>query len=460
MLFWLIKLFMVAVVFDGVIMIALFQMPGAVQTLLKFWRDEFILLILGVYALWTLRAGRVQLATPRGLIVTWVLIMAIGFLGVLVGRARGTVDPAQTIALLRMVYMFALLFGVLVMPPRQVPQGMEKGLFGWLGAALVIAVAAGCVQWLRPEAWMGNAWVSRAADEGVIEVQTIEGYLRPAGTLGSTMQFGDFCAVMLVLTLTWVLFQRKRRLVVGFLFLLSALGLAMSTVRSAMMVGAVGMAYVTIVRLRVMRGAAFRVALGTVLALVAITVPFVMGQMKEQKPRSVSISGAYMSSDSLDDRFENWNKAWQRVESSADFLFGLGTGAVGGARRGLGDRQGVFEFNPVDNYYLLVLVNHGLIGVVIWGAFVLQLLWLLTRASLARTESQWFLNAAVAVLLGYFVDGMFRIQLRTTFDAAAFWVLMGIAAVRAREVLREREPITSNASVPAPTDTAVLPGGA
>ena len=454
MLFWLIKLFMVAVVFDGIIMIALFQMPGAVQTILKFWRDEFILLILGVYALWTLRAGRVRLAAPRGLIVTWVLIMAIGFLGVLLGKARGTVDPAQTIALLRMIYMFALLFGVLVMPPRQVPQALENRLIGWLGVALVIAVTAGCVQWLRPDAWMGNAWVSRAADEGVIEVQTIEGYLRPAGTLGSTMQFGDFCAVMLVLSLAWMLFQRKRRLVVGGLFLLSALGLTMSTVRSAIMSGAVGACYVVIVRLRVMRGVAFRVALGGVLALMTITAPFVMHHMKEQKPRSVSISGAYMSSDSLDDRFENWRLAWQRVESSADFLFGLGTGAVGGARRGLGDRQGVFEFNPVDNYYLLVLVNHGLIGVVIWGAFVLQLLWLLTRASLARTESRWFLNAAVAVLLGYLVDGMFRIQLRTTFDAAAFWILMGIAAVRACEVLRE------TATARAPTSVVVSTEGA
>jgi O-antigen ligase len=126
------------------------------------------------------------------------------------------------------------------------------------------------------------------------------------------------------------------------------------------------------------------------------------------------------------------------LRTPLDFAFGLGTGAIGGSVVYGGDRAGPFAYNAVDNYYLLILVNHGVLGVVIWGAFALQLFWLCLRGSMIPAEVDWFLNGVVAMLIMDLGASLFRMLLAVPAESAVFWVFAGMAAVRAQELIKKR----------------------
>ena len=243
---------------------------------------------------------------------------------------------------------------------------------------------------------------------------------------------------MTMLALAYLLFHHRARWIYWGIFFVASIGVYISTIRTSILGAVVGAAYLLVVRLQPLRGINFRVALAMVLVVGSMVAPFALTEFRKENANTQKQS-AYMASGSLASRQEFWQVSWNRLQTPTDFIFGLGTGAVGGTQQGKGDRAGVFAYNPVDNFYLLVMVNHGLVGVALWGALVAQLFWLLIRASTVESEVVWLLHGTTAMLLMFIVSSLFHNMPARTPGAVTFWILSAVCAVRAHDLIQRRQ---------------------
>lgn len=451
MIFRLLLLFIVAVQFDGVATILRFQVPAVVAPVFALWKEMTLVALVAIALMEMLRQGRLRLAAPRALIATWMLIVGMGCVEWLVCRAQGSAEPWQALIALRRVYLPVMMFGIILMPAWTLPPRWEMRVFHGLGLVTIIVVATGWLQAWRPQAWEQHPWIAKAASDGALSIREIQYVFRPFGTFGSPFMYGDFCTIMTMLSLAYLLFHHRARLIYWAIFLVSCAGVYVSTIRTSILGAAVGAVYLLVVRMRPMHGFNFRLALATVLVLGSMIAPFALTEFRKEHA-STQGQSAYMAAGSLAARQEFWQISWDRLRTPADFIFGLGTGAVGGTQQGKGDRVGVFAYNPVDNFYLLVMVNHGLVGVILWGALLAQLFWLLTRASILESEVVWLLHGTTAMLLMFVVSSLFHNMPARTPGAVTFWILSAVCVVRAHALLRDRSakqpPREATAGVP------------
>ncbi len=438
MIFRLLLLFLVAVQFDGVATVLRFQVPAAIAPAFALWKEAALVCLVTLSVMATLRRGRLRLAAPRALIATWLLIIGMGCIEWLVCRAQGTAEPWQSLIALRRVYLPAMMFGIIVMPSWPLPPRWETRILHSLGLVTMIVVTTGWLQALHPAAWEMHPWIAKAADEGALAIREIQYVFRPFGTFGSPFMYGDFCTIMTMLALAYLLFHHRARLVYWAIFLVACAGVYISTIRTSILGAAVGAAYLLVVRLQPLRGINFRVVLAMLLVVGSMVAPFALTKFRKENVNTQGQS-AYMASGSLASRQEFWQVSWDRLRTPTDFIFGLGTGAVGGTQQGKGDRVGVFAYNPVDNFYLLVMVNHGLLGVALWGALVAQLFWLLIRASALESEVVWLLHGTTAMLLMFIVSSLFHNMPARTPGAVTFWILSAVCAVRAHDLIERRK---------------------
>lgn len=434
----LLLLFLVAVQFDGVATVLRFQVPEAIGPVFAFWKEGTLVVLVALSLMATLRQGRVRLAAPRALIATWLLIIGMGCIEWLVCRARGTAEPWQSLIALRRVYLPAMMFGIIVMPSWPLPLRWEMRVLHSLGLVTVIVVAAAWFQSLHPVAWEMHPWIVRAADEGALAIREIEHVFRPFGTFGSPFMYGDFCTIMTMLALAYLLFHHRARWIYWGIFFVASIGVYISTIRTSILGAVVGATYLLVVRLQPLQGIGFRIALAILLVVGSMAAPFALTEFRKENVNTQGQS-AYMASGSLASRQEFWQVSWDRLRTPTDFIFGLGTGAVGGTQQGKGDRAGVFAYNPVDNFYLLVMVNHGLVGVAFWGALVAQLFWLLIRASAIESEVTWLFHGTTAMLLMFIVSSLFHNMPARTPGAVTFWILSAVCAVHAHDLIQRRQ---------------------
>lgn len=434
----LLQLFFIGLMFDAVLQILGLRAPGAVRVLLHYWKVLSIGGLLVLYATQVLRARGVKIAVPRGIVVAWALYVAIGYLGVPQGLVQGTTLQAQAIFGLHIAYEIPLLFAILVMPPgRPLPRLFETRLFHSLGLAALVVVGLGCTQAFRREAWENSPLIQRAMEERLVMFRTTSGVFRPFASFGSPFSFGYFCALLLVLSLAYLLFHRRARPVYWVIWITCCAGVIVSTIKGAILGALIGVTYLIAVRLRRGHSIAFRASMAVGLVLLGMAAPMAVALKHhiEAERRSQSI---YTDTRSLDERWNWWQEAWDRIDSPWRLVFGLGTGGVGAAKEGR-DRNLAHRWNPVDNFYLYQLVNHGFVGLLTWCALAFQLLWLFLHASQVEAEVDWFLHAAVALLVMNCGTALYSIGVfENPFEQGAFWILMGVAAVRAQELSARR----------------------
>lgn len=434
----LLLLFLIAVQFDGVATVLRFQAPAVLAPVFALWKEAALVILVVLSVMAMVRQGGVRLAAPRALVATWILIIGMGCIEWLVCQARGAAEPWQSLIALRRVYLPAMMFGIIVMSSWTLPPRWEMRVLHSLGWVTLIVVAAGLSQSLNPKAWEMHPWIAKAAEEGSLAIREIKYVFRPFGTFGSPFMYGDFCTIMTLLALAYLLFHHRARLIYWVIFFVAAVGVYTSTIRTSILGAVVGAVYLLIVRLQPIHGIGFRVALAMLLVAGSMAAPFALSEFRKATATTPEQS-AYMASGSLVSRQEYWQESWNRLRTPADFIFGLGTGAVGGTQQGKGDRAGVFAYNPVDNFYLLVMVNHGLVGVVLWGALMVQLFWLLVRAAMIKSEVAWLLHGTTAMLLMFVVSSLFHNMPARTPGAVTFWVLSAVCAVRAHGLIRQRQ---------------------
>ncbi|HAA89288.1 MAG: O-antigen ligase-like protein [Thermoanaerobacterales bacterium 50_218] len=137
-----------------------------------------------------------------------------------------------------------------------------------------------------------------------------------------------------------------------------------------------------------------------------------------------TFSSKYVESSQRGGRFARWEEALERFSHQP--VTGVGLGRFGGATAARFNIPGTFY---VDNYYLKVAVETGLIGV---GTFLWLLLNVLRTISgilkeLAREPGKYTLSCGIAagllgVLAHNLVENIFEVPMMQT----AFWVLLGI----------------------------------
>ena len=311
----LLLLFLIAVQFDGVATVLRFQAPEVLAPVFSLWKEAALVILVALSAMATVRQGGVRLAAPRALIATWILIIGMGCIEWLVCQARGSAEPWQSLIALRRVYLPAMMFGIIVMSSWTLPPQWEMRVLHSLGWVTLIVVAAGLSQTLNPKAWEMHPWIAKAAEEGSLAIREIKYVFRPFGTFGSPFMYGDFCTIMTMLALAYLLFHHRARLIYWVIFFVAAVGVYTSTIRTSILGAMVGAVYLLIVRLQPIHGVAFRVALAMLLVIGSMAAPFALSEFRKATATTPEQS-AYMASGSLVSRQEYWQESLGSVANT------------------------------------------------------------------------------------------------------------------------------------------------
>ncbi len=228
---------------------------------------------------------------------------------------------------------------------------------------------------------------------------------RSIGTFRSPFAFGDFSSYVVIFS--FAMFLRARKPSSKFIFILliflGFLGIYISTSRTSMLVAFYGITALLI--LKYLRP--YPMQLKLLLFAITIALPILV--------MFVAIFGLgrhggklffLFSTESTFARLVTWYDAivqYPFFKNPLTFLFGYGAGAIGTAQRQVGSKF----YNPVDNIFLYLLINFGLLGLVI---FLNALLWPVSRfiANIKDYEFGWQDVVVVLTLGVLFVEGMYR----------------------------------------------------
>ena len=228
---------------------------------------------------------------------------------------------------------------------------------------------------------------------------------RAIGTFRSPFAFGDFNSYVVIFSFSMFLGARKpsSKLIFILLIFLGFLGIYISTSRTSMLVAFYGITALLI--LKYLRP--YPMQLKLLLFAITIALPILV--------MFVAIFGLgrhggklffLFSTESTFARLVTWYDAivqYPFFKNPLTFLFGYGAGAIGTAQRQVGSKF----YNPVDNIFLYMLINFGLVGLVI---FLNALLWPVSRfiANIKDYEFGWQDVVVVLTLGVLFVEGMYR----------------------------------------------------
>jgi O-antigen ligase len=92
----------------------------------------------------------------------------------------------------------------------------------------------------------------------------------------------------------------------------------------------------------------------------------------------------------------------------------------------LGDYQKYIEVRDMHNSWFALLIQTGVVGILLFVAFLRALLWPLWKK---RTQSEWFLPVVIIFALVTFQSLIFLSQpyLETNLLGIWFWVTLGVA---------------------------------
>ncbi|MCK5581254.1 MAG: hypothetical protein KAJ18_08275, partial [Candidatus Omnitrophica bacterium] len=135
-----------------------------------------------------------------------------------------------------------------------------------------------------------------------------------------------------------------------------------------------------------------------------------------------------LSTTSILPRFVEWRDVFAAypLDKFPQLFLGWGTGVVGVAQA---------KFIPdsyfIDNFYILVLVMHGIVGLFLWlvffGAHLLKLLNFVTAKSSRDCQHYWFIVGTLAFITSQFIEFLFRTTLEGFPMQIYFWVFWGLS---------------------------------
>jgi O-antigen ligase len=352
-----------------------------------------------------------------------ILVLYIGNVGGALSGQSG--HGAPWLQGTRLFFEPLLLFvaGLVLPEPRRTLRAAVKAV---IVAAVVVAVYGAFQQYLGIDRLLRLGYTYGA------EVRQIGPNLRSFGTFGEPFSYASF----LLLVLGLLLMRRRLRVRDVALLAFLTFGLALSYVRTAVVIGLALLGLALARRGRPV-GAALLLLCAAALAAVVLIIA-----AQQSATRTVPVSPTtYLT---LNGRTRVWKS--QLGKSPTSWIFGRGVGATGtAAQRAQESLAGKQKLNTtkettvVDSGYFALMADAGLIAVVLLLAFFARIAVLARRAVAEGDETGW---TALAVLTVISLDALSRESFTGFPNAYIGMILLGLCCAGWQNIrTRPAEPV-------------------
>lgn len=269
---------------------------------------------------------------------------------------------------------------------------------------------------------------------------------RALGTFSSAEEWGRYTEFGAIAALGFAIMDKRRARQILWFVCTGALvgGVLLSGQRTAVFGMIFGMASLIMLGARNLKGAAARLAMmliPAVLAVVFIAAPTDDEVWSKGDNEGVSTVLSHTQKgtlkpadeDSLQIRFENWGDLITTVIPYRPLGAGIGAGSLGDARS-----KRDSELPPIDNFILVLAVACGIPGALVLTWILTRSTWLsfwLARNSETGTQSACLTRIIAAIMPALFLNNIFGLTLSIYSVAPIAWLLIGWVSA---ETLRRR----------------------
>lgn len=402
-------------------------------------RILFVVLIITFISFWVKGGVRLQ-ATPLDL----ALLIFFGAMLASLAFNSNNMTPGQFNIGLKTVGNSAVEWFVLYYIVTSVPGDFSKirRFLAVITGLIVIVAVVGVIEyfigfrifeWLRPHI-PGGANMESNLHEPYLQAGTYSvirgGITRIISTTISFQEVGTLMAMTIPFLLYLLAYAKSQRQVVAWIvglgFVSSAL--LLSVTRGAMLAAVVAVAFQSLFsRKGILRS-------GVVIGAAAVILAFIFFPKLVGAVSSVTSPEILPQEQNVQVRLNDWPYAAKMIENNE--LLGVGPGLVLRQQLGYGTEDIPFSFAVLDNYYLAVAVESGLLGVgsllIIWGAIA----WVLLRrrrlpppigSEIQDLRAAFFSSALAFMVLCLTFDAMGLMTL-----SKFFWVIVGLGVALAR----------------------------
>ena len=319
------------------------------------------------------------------------------------------------------------------LPVRSAAVALSAG--GSLQSALALFQFA--VQRVTADKWLGVAEHLPYAS-GTSVVETVGGrWLRAYGTLPHPNMLGTYLAIAALASLFLFLSVRgRRRLLAGLVAAVNVLGMGLTLSRSAFVGFLVGLAVLLAGHVLIAgRSGRRSVLLAVGLSLTVLLAVSVL--LHEPLLTRITATGR-LERISVESRLDQYGEAWSLVRLSP--WFGVGPGRMPEATAYvLATHRNPWDYQPIHNLPILILVETGIVGLVAWLALVLSLLRLGVRSVLRRAGHESILPLVLLMVL--LTVGLFdHFVWSSWFGQLLFWSSSGLLLASVRAAVAKKIP--------------------
>lgn len=163
-------------------------------------------------------------------------------------------------------------------------------------------------------------------------------------------------------------------------------------------------------------------ALMAAAAVAACFLPFVRSRI------GYLFTDAFAESNARAGRAKRWSTAFGYLDENNAWTLGLGYGMFGGAVAVQNPINATFEYMYVDNYYVKILAENGIVGLTAFLSSMAGLLWGGARACArtARTKNKPLCAGMLAGLVGVLVHSFFESLWEEPYMMALFFAVAGM----------------------------------
>lgn len=426
---WLMSCYLLLITFDG-----LFR-AVAVKTgliLLMAWKEAFLFFILyfgfiqfffyGAY-----RRPGLRLSFP----CLTISLIVLGVFGVFYGLILQSIEPWQGVWGFKILYLPIFLFIYIQIFPAELKSDFLEKLMRWLLIAAVPIVLFGVWQFFMGWRDVSLLFLDREVLGGeAVRVITIGRFLRAFSTLRDPFSFGDFCSMLLVFNTAILLTARLKSKFTIFMELLLIVGLCVSTSRVSMITAVVGMILLCILVAPLRKNIKKLIIVGFVLSVLIgmCCLGYFLAFHAQILGDRGSYIGTIVSTHSVLERFFQWGNVFKTFsfDHLHNLIFGWGTGVVGAAQRKFTE-----HYFFIDNFYLLIFIMHGVVGLIIWMGFLgrvfVRLVNFVAEDDARRIPYYWFIAGTLVFLVCYLIEFLFRTGLEGFPMQIYFWAFLGLS---------------------------------
>jgi len=259
--------------------------------------------------------------------------------------------------------------------------------------------------------------------ERFLKISHIQGFYRTIATFRQPYDFGFFSFLISVFALCGLVIKPKNNRIWNLVFLILGLySLFLSTTRTVIL----SFAYIIFILIFASIGIRFFKSKRATMFLLFLSSLVVILVIFLLSVRSIFVYNEFFlfSTTSIGERFIHWTDALKTFSLDNFFrlLLGYGIGAIGSAQLKINP----IDYNPVDNMYIYLIINFGLIGTIL--LLLIMLNTLITAFSKIKTVDWIHTGFLLVIASMVFIQSFFVSYAEGLLSWGIFW--LGILYLR------------------------------